>query len=625
MWRSLVARILLVVSLFMSAPRPTFWRDVSQLRYSELSDEEVCDSIRSVPDHFAATWTEFYCNPINGSNLNGGSDSGSPSMSDTAGTGSWTSATNIYVSVATTGTVTVGQFMSIYSSGAVAPAYTARVTVVTGGSGSAWTITLSATAFTGVKPSTAATYFAQVGGAWQGPTGTNGWPIASMSVAAKNATGNFPRVNLKNNGVYSITASITVTTPSSNYIHYEGYTSSPGDGGRATIDGGTTGASYNLINFSNAGTDCEFVSLVFQNNGSTGSAAGLLSSTNSNSARQRFYDCVFGNFAGAAFSVSGGGSVGQTFKECEFYACNLSNTASTYALMNQASGIIDRCFFHDNLGSNTGGLSIGTGAVVTNCVFSGNGKAGIGIVNSGGPYSIDGCDFYNNGGSGIDCSPTTSGAGTIDVENCNFVKNDAEGINLGGGCTWAATVTNCGFGSGTQANTSGQVNSPGVASGNATIIGSITYASGVTPWVDPVHGNFNINLAAAENTGRGNFTQTPYLTGSITNATNASPIVVTSAAHGLTSGAIVVITGVGGNTNANATWTVNVVDANTFNLIGSSGNSAYTSGGAWTSGPNSNWTAAVTLGYPDVGAAQQQSAASGPIGQITGARSIGTY
>lgn len=70
-------------------------------------------------------------------------------------------------------------------------------------------------------------------------------------------------------------------------------------------------------------------------------------------------------------------------------------------------------------------------------------------------------------------------------------------------------------------------------------------------------------------------------TGTITGATNASPIVVTCAAHGLTTGARITISGVGGNTAANGTFIVTRVDANTFSLDGSTGNGAYTSGGSW--------------------------------------------
>jgi hypothetical protein len=67
----------------------------------------------------------------------------------------------------------------------------------------------------------------------------------------------------------------------------------------------------------------------------------------------------------------------------------------------------------------------------------------------------------------------------------------------------------------------------------------------------------------------------------ITGATNATPIVLTSANHGLATGQSVSIVGVGGNTAANGVWVVTVVDANTFSLGGSAGNGAYTAGGTW--------------------------------------------
>lgn len=70
-------------------------------------------------------------------------------------------------------------------------------------------------------------------------------------------------------------------------------------------------------------------------------------------------------------------------------------------------------------------------------------------------------------------------------------------------------------------------------------------------------------------------------TGTITGATNASPIVVTSVGHGLTTGARVTITGVGGNTAANTTAVVTVLSSSTFSLDGVAGNGAYTSGGTW--------------------------------------------
>jgi hypothetical protein len=70
-------------------------------------------------------------------------------------------------------------------------------------------------------------------------------------------------------------------------------------------------------------------------------------------------------------------------------------------------------------------------------------------------------------------------------------------------------------------------------------------------------------------------------TGTVTGATNANPIVVASAAHGLASGQVVNLASVGGNTNANGTHTITVVDSDHFSLNGVAGNGNYTSGGTW--------------------------------------------
>lgn len=69
--------------------------------------------------------------------------------------------------------------------------------------------------------------------------------------------------------------------------------------------------------------------------------------------------------------------------------------------------------------------------------------------------------------------------------------------------------------------------------------------------------------------------------GNISDATNASPIVITSTGHGLNTGTQVEVASVSGNTAANGTFTVTRVDDNTFSLDGSTGNGAYTTGGTW--------------------------------------------
>lgn len=74
---------------------------------------------------------------------------------------------------------------------------------------------------------------------------------------------------------------------------------------------------------------------------------------------------------------------------------------------------------------------------------------------------------------------------------------------------------------------------------------------------------------------------------SITNATYATPIVITANNHPFVTGDRVYIDSVGGNTSANGSWTITRVDANSFRLDNSVGNAAYTSGGTVYRLPNS--------------------------------------
>lgn len=71
----------------------------------------------------------------------------------------------------------------------------------------------------------------------------------------------------------------------------------------------------------------------------------------------------------------------------------------------------------------------------------------------------------------------------------------------------------------------------------------------------------------------------PYFSGIVTNATNTTPITITtSVAHGLTNGDSVTISCVAGNTAANGTWTVASVAAFTFTLVNSVGNGTFPMG-----------------------------------------------
>jgi hypothetical protein len=79
----------------------------------------------------------------------------------------------------------------------------------------------------------------------------------------------------------------------------------------------------------------------------------------------------------------------------------------------------------------------------------------------------------------------------------------------------------------------------------------------------------------------------PPVGGTIIGASNAKPIIITTAApHGLATGDEVTITGVLGNTAANGAWTITALTPKTFRLIGATGN------GVWTPGGQQTW------GYP---------------------------
>jgi hypothetical protein len=76
---------------------------------------------------------------------------------------------------------------------------------------------------------------------------------------------------------------------------------------------------------------------------------------------------------------------------------------------------------------------------------------------------------------------------------------------------------------------------------------------------------------------------TPLAALTITGATNATPIVVTTSTnHGVTDVSYAIVAGVGGNTAANGSWVVERVSNTTLTLRNSVGNGAYTSGGTLT-------------------------------------------
>ena len=83
-------------------------------------------------------------------------------------------------------------------------------------------------------------------------------------------------------------------------------------------------------------------------------------------------------------------------------------------------------------------------------------------------------------------------------------------------------------------------------------------------------------------------------------ANNGSGLIrITSTAHGLATGNAAVINSVGGVTAANGAWIVTVIDANTYDLNGSTFSGTYTSGGTGTRAKQYGPGGAATTAYGD--------------------------
>lgn len=445
-------------------------------------------------------FTEFFCRS-GGSNLNGGGLASGAEPATTpvySGVGD-SDGTSIFTpsdGSTPASTVTVGDFGSVYvTAGATVAVFIGRVKTVAAGVNGA--ITFETTAKSGTFPAASAgahTITCNVGGAWLGPNAAVGFPFTLATNALKNTNGDFPRVNFKNDATYSITAAITSAGGAG--MTWQGYSSSAGDGGKAIIDGGTTGASYVLLTL--GGGQELAVDFILQNNGATGNASGgNISSTS------LFIRCVFANLRGSGLVLQGTNSISI---ECESYACNQSNTADKGGFETVGTAHLMNCISHDHTaGSNAHGFVCGNSVTTLfqRCIADTCSGAGFYSSNPTIKVFMLNCDAYNCSASGTSLA-AVNGVATVYFVNSNFIKNTGYGINLTGGGSRTGYITSCGFGSGTQANSLGTTN----AIGSVAVTGSVTYASGVTPWVDPANGDFRINLAAAKGAGRGAFTET---------------------------------------------------------------------------------------------------------------------
>ena len=438
-------------------------------------------------------YTEFCCRS-GGSNLNAGTLTGNStepgtSASFTYASGNWVASTGVFTVASgdpQNDGVAVGDFASVYADGSTETGFVGRVTART-----TTTITVSLTAKSGTAPTDGTgNRTLRIGGAWAGMSGTSGFPMNFVTNTLTNTSGDFPRVNYKSDQTMSVTAAIT---PIGADTRHQGYTTSYNDLGKAVLRGPTTGLSFILIG-TTVGINAILCDFDCAQNGATTNNAGVFWNSGGQVIRSVVHDV-----RGSGFQTNST----TTFLECEAYACNQSNSASLGGFHATAAASFIRCISHDNTGSNANGFYCsGNGVSLLHCVADTNGARGFQLDNNATAVRMVCCDAYNNTSDGIRITSTQNV--NVVIENSNIIKNGGWGIATSGAGKRTATVVNCGFGAGTQANTSGTIT--GIDALDE--IGTVTYASDVTPWVDPANGDFRINLATAKNAGRGAFTQT---------------------------------------------------------------------------------------------------------------------
>ena len=439
------------------------------------------------------TFTEFYCQTT-GSNLNSGSTATDAATYTSAGGDS--DGTSVFTpndGSTPASSVNVGDFGSVYVTiGATVAVFVGRVTAVAAGVNGA--ITFSTTAKSGTFPAASAgahTITCKVGGAWQGPNGTVGFPFNFITNALTDASSDIPRVNFKSGTSYAVTAAMTHANVGD--IVFQGYTTTPGDGGRATIDGGTSGVSYTVLTISVA--NIVLRDFIGQNNGASAGADWLLLSGTGRCMIERV---TITACRGAAFRAN----IEAQFVECEAYAFGQNNTLQGFN-MNAAGVQCLRCIAHDSGGTNNSGFTLGgSGATCIDC--SADTCTGSGFVVPGTAGIIRGGAAYNNTAAGI---LGNNSASFIYAENVILANNGTYGVNnsVAGGYV---RLNNCAFFS----NTSGQTN------GAIDATGTITCSS--APMVDPANGNFLSNTGDVIGAGRGTYTQNA---GSYTKTTLAYP------------------------------------------------------------------------------------------------------
>jgi len=433
-------------------------------------------------------YTEFYCDPVSGDDLNAGSSEGAPLVSLTAG--DWDTDTRVFTKTgANLSGVTVDMWASVFLDAASAPTgYIARITAV---NDTADTITLSDTDYAGTKPgSSTGGMSLRVGGALLGPVGASAFPISSFFTnALQNAANDYGRLNLKNNATYAITAGIVQSANNDGPFVIAGYTTTPGDGGKAVFDGG--GGVFTILDF--GGDKLKIENIIAQNCAGSDSC-GVRSQGLHCSLRGIGVKSV-GSYG---IRIDGGLSI---LSEFEVTNHNLSNYADGWGVYAIGAGVtILNGIVHDAAYNGANGVFGGIGGSISWVLVSDVSGAGIGAVSGG--CVVQQCDVYGCG-TGIQVWPWDTDRPTL-IRNCNSVANTGYGY-------YFATINHgrlekCG----SAGNGLGRSNT--LPTGWEDV-DPITYDDATNgPWTDPAAGDFTLSDMEAQYSGRAVFPMDLFVT-----------------------------------------------------------------------------------------------------------------
>jgi hypothetical protein len=240
-------------------------------------------------------------------------------------------------------------------------------------------------------------------GTFTGATMNIGGALATVASVFPAAISDGNTFYIKATGSLTVTAALTPTNANSgNVMAFIGYTSTRGDGGRATWTTSTN--NTNLFTFGSNAANFSFQNVILS---CTAGTPGFAVTNNNNAtANLQFVNCLItGWHDGIDFNWNDVSyCTGLMLEDCEVTAC------TRYGIVNSGSTLLVNCYIHGN-GSH--GFYVLQGSHS----FPGNIAVFIRTV------------FYNNGGSGANSE--FSAGQQVSAMNCAFVSNTGDGLALG--------------------------------------------------------------------------------------------------------------------------------------------------------------------------------------------------